>query len=144
MVALLGAMGGLLVASWGVDMLRPFEPQDLPRLQDVRVDVTVMIVIIICAFLSTMLFALVSSMHSTRPNVSSSLQEGNRAGAGPESQRVRGLLVVTQVALSLLLLAGAGLLIKSFQNLRSTSPGFDPTQVMTADFVLPGGKYSDP
>jgi putative ABC transport system permease protein len=93
--------------------------------------------------LSTLLFALIPAFHATRSNVSSSLQEGNRAGAGPESHRMRGLLVVTQVALSLLLLAGAGLLIKSFQNLRTTSPGFDPTRLLTADFVLPGGKYSD-
>ena len=144
LLALLGAAGGLLVASWGVDLLRAFGPADLPRLQEVGVSTTVVVFTIVAAFLSTMLFALIPALHATRPDVSASLQEGNRAGAGPESHRMRALLVVTQVALSLLLLAGAGLLIKSFQNLRTTSPGFDPTQVVTADFVLPGGKYSDP
>lgn len=143
LLALLGALGGLVIASWGVDLLRAFGPADLPRLQEVGVNATVVAFTIIAAFVSTMLFALIPALHSTRPNVSASLQEGNRAGAGPESHRMRGLLVVAQVALSLLLLAGAGLLIKSFQNLRTTSPGFDPTQVVTADFVLPGGKYSE-
>jgi putative ABC transport system permease protein len=75
--------------------------------------------------------------------VNSSLQEGNRS-TGPASQRLRGALVISQVALSLLLLAGAGLLIKSFGNLRATNPGFDPRQVMMADFVLPRAKYPEP
>jgi putative ABC transport system permease protein len=144
LLALFGALGGLLLAWWGVDLLRVMGPQDLPRLHEVRVDAMVVIFTIATACLSTMLFALIPALHATRSDVSSSLQEGNRTGAGPESQRIRGILVVGQIALSLLLLAGAGLLIKSFQNLRTTHPGFDPTQVLTADFVLPGGKYSDP
>ena len=80
----------------------------------------------------------------TRPDVNAALQEGNRGGAGPESHRLRGLLVIAQVALSLLLLAGAGLLIKSFANLNGTDPGLDPARVLTADFVLPRGKYPEP
>ena len=144
LLAILGALGGLLMASWGVDLLRAMGPSDLPRLQEVRVDAVVVVFTIAVACLATMMFALVPALHSTRPDVSGSLQEGNRTGVGPESHRVRGLLVVSQVALSLLLLAGAGLLIKSFQNLSTTNPGFDPTRVLTADFVLPGGKYSEP
>ncbi|MEO7168131.1 MAG: FtsX-like permease family protein, partial [Chthoniobacterales bacterium] len=93
---------------------------------------------------STLLFALVPALQVTRPNVSASLQEGVRGGTGAESQRLRGLLVVTQVALSLLLLAGAGLLIKSFANLRATDPGFDPSRVLTAELILPGAKYPEP
>jgi putative ABC transport system permease protein len=144
LLAILGALGGLLIASWGIDLLRALGPQDLPRLQEVRVDAVVVVFTIAIAGVSTLVFALVPALQATRPDVNASLQEGNRSGSGPESQRVRGMLVVGQVALSLLLLAGAGLLIKSFQNLRNTDPGFDPTHVVTADFVLPGGKYSDP
>ena len=143
LLAFFGTVGGLLVASWGVDLLRVMGPQDLPRLQDVHVDGAVVVFAIVTACLSTMLFALVPALQATRPDVNTSLQEGNRSGAGPESHRIRRVLVVGQVALSLLLLAGAGLLIKSFQNLRTIHPGFDPAQVVTADFVLPGGKYSD-
>ena len=143
LLAITGAIGGLLIAWWSVDLLRILGPQDLPRIEEVRVNGAVVAFTMIVGFASTLLFALVPALHATRSDVSGALQEGNRTGVGPESQRMRGVLVVGQVALSLLLLAGAGLLIKSFQNLRSTSPGFDPSQVLTADFVLPGGKYSD-
>jgi putative ABC transport system permease protein len=143
LLAIFGGLGGLLLASWGVDVLRAIGPQNLPRLREVHIDAVVIVFTILSACLSTVFFALVPALHATRSNVNASLQEGSRAGAGRESQRMRGVLVVSQVALSLLLLAGAGLLIKSFQNLRTTHPGFDPTRVMTADFVLPRGKYSD-
>ena len=144
LLALLGASAGLLFAWWGVDLLRSFGPHNVPRLQEVQINAIVVCFTIGIATLSTLLFALVPALQVTRPNVNASLQEGSRAGAGPESHRLRGALVVSQVALSLLLLAGAGLLIKSFTKLRATNPGFDPTQVLTADFVLPRGKYADP
>jgi putative ABC transport system permease protein len=144
LLAVFGALGGLVVASWGVDLLRAMGPQDLPRLQELGVNSTVVLFTVVTACLSTVLFALVPALQATRPNLNTSLQEGNRSGAGPESQRLRAMLVVGQVAMSLLLLAAAGLLIKSFENLRTTNPGFDPTRVVTADFVLPGGKYSEP
>lgn len=143
LLALLGAVGGLLLAWWSVDLLRSFGPQDVPRLSEVQVNGTVVAFTFATAAVSTLLFALIPALQVTRPNVNRALQEGNRAGAGPESHRMRGLLVVTQVALSLLLLAGAGLLIKSFAKLSATDPGFDPMQVLTADFVLPRGKYAD-
>ena len=142
LLALLGAAGGLLLAWWSVDLLRTLGPHDVPRLSAVQINATVVVFTLAAAALSTLGFALVPALQVTRPNVNASLQEGNRAGAGPESQRLRAVLVVAQVALSLLLLAGAGLLIKSFANLRATDPGFDPKRVMTADFVLPRGKYS--
>src|SRR5206468_9296522 len=101
------ALGGLLVATWGVDLLRAMGPQDLPRLQELGVNATVVLFTVVTAFFSTMLFALVPALQATRPNLNRSLQEGNRSGAGPESQRLRGILVIGQVALSLLLLAAA-------------------------------------
>jgi putative ABC transport system permease protein len=144
LLALLGALGGLVLGWWSVDLLRVLGPQDVPRLDEVRINGAVIIFTVGVAVISTLLFALVPALQVTRPNVNASLQEGNRGGAGRESQRLRSILVVSQVALSLLLLAGAGLLIKSFGNLRATSPGFDPTQVMTANFVLPRAKYPEP
>jgi putative ABC transport system permease protein len=143
-LALLGGAGGLLFASWSVDLLRTFGPHDVPRLEEVQVNAAVVIFTLAVALLSTLLFALVPAWQVTRPNVNAPLQEGNRSGAGPESHHLRGVLIVMQVALSLLLLAGAGLLIKSFANLRATDPGFDSTRVMTADFVIPRGKYPEP
>jgi putative ABC transport system permease protein len=80
----------------------------------------------------------------TRSNVNESLQEGSRGAAGPESHHLRRLLVVAQVALSLLLLAGAGLLIKSFANLRATKPGFETSHALVTGLILPKAKYPDP
>ena len=90
-----------------------------------------------------LLFALIPALQVTRPNLNPSLQDGSRGGSGHESHRLRALLVVSQVALSLLLLIGAGLLIRSFANLRATSPGFDPSHAVTIQLVLPRAKYPD-
>jgi putative ABC transport system permease protein len=144
LLAVLGAGGGLVLAWWSVDLLRDYGPQDVPRLGEIVINGTVVVFTFATALVSTLLFALVPALQVTRPNVNAALQEGNRGGVGPESHRLRGALVISQVALSLLLLAGAGLLIKSYANLRATDPGFDPSRVVTADFVLPGGKYPEP
>jgi putative ABC transport system permease protein len=144
LLALLGALGGLLIAWWGMDLLRVFGPQDVPRLGEIAINAPVWIFTFAAAVLSTLLFALIPALQVTRPNMSQSLQEGGSRGAvGPESHRLRGLLVISQVALSLLLLVGAGLLIKSFVNLRATKPGFDPSHAVTLHLSLPKVKYPD-
>jgi putative ABC transport system permease protein len=143
-LALVGAGAGLLMASWGIDLLRVFGPHDLPRLDDIRVNGSVVLFTLSAGIVSTLLFALVPAFQVSSPNVNESLQEGNRGAVGPESHRLRALLVVAQVALSMLLLTGAGLLIKSFANLRATKPGFDPSHALVAGLILPKAKYPDP
>jgi putative ABC transport system permease protein len=143
LLALLGACAGLLIAWWGIDLLRVFGPSDMPRLEEIQINSTVVVFTLLAAFVSTVLFALFPALQVSRPNVNESLQEGSRGAIGPESHRLRALLVITQVALSMLLLAGAGLLIKSFGNLRNTNPGFDPSRVMTLDLSLPRTRYSE-
>src|SRR5438874_5411675 len=143
-LALIGAVGGLLLAWWGIDLLRLFGPGDVPRLDETQVNSLVIVFTLGAAVFSTLLFALVPALQVSRPNVNESLQEGNRGAIGPESHRLRALLVIAQVALSMLLLAGAGLLIKSFGNLRGTNPGFEPSRVVMIDLSLPRAKYSDP
>src|SRR5437660_10980304 len=98
---------------------------------------------LVAAIASTLLFAVFHALQVSRPNVNESLQEGSRGAVGPESHRARSLLIIAQVALSMLLLAGAGLLIKSFSNLRATNLGFEPSQVLTLDRALPRAKYAD-
>jgi len=143
-LALIGAVGGLLLAWWGIDLLRVFGPRDVPRLEETQVNGLVVVFTLAVAVFSSLLFALLPALQVSRPNLNESLQEGDRGAAGPESHRLRALLVVAQVAFSVLLLAGAGLLIKSFANLRATNPGFDPARVTMIDLSLPRTKYSDP
>ena len=143
-LAMVGAAAGLLIASWGIDLLQLFGPQDVPRLADAQINRAVAVFTLGAAVVSTLLFALAPALQISRPNVSESLQEGSRGAVGPESHRLRALLIIAQVALSVLLLAGAGLLIKSFTNLRGTSPGFDASRVEVINLSIPIIKYSDP
>ena len=141
LLAFLGGTGGLLLAWWGVDLLSTFGPRDLPRMEEIAINPSVCIFTFTLAVLSTILFGLVPALQISRPHVSESLH-GSKGSTGTlQSHRVRGALIVSQVALSLLLLAGAGLLIKSFYNLRKASPGFDPSRLFMMDFVLPAVKY---
>ena len=100
-LALIGATGGLLLASWGIDLLRLFGPHDLPRLDEVAINGSVVAFTLAAAVLSTLLFAMMPALQVSRPNVNESLQEGNRGAVGPESHRLRALLVIAQVALSM-------------------------------------------
>jgi putative ABC transport system permease protein len=143
LLAIAGGFAGLLVAWWGIDLLRLFGPQDVPRIDQVRINSVVVVFTLAAAVFSTLLFALVPGLQVSRSNVNESLQEGSRGMIGSESHRLRALLVISQVALSLLLLASAGLLVRSFANLLSTNPGFDPSRVVTTDITLPRAKYSD-
>ncbi|HMJ06622.1 MAG TPA: ABC transporter permease [Chthoniobacterales bacterium] len=145
LLALLGGAGGLFLAWWGVDILRAFGPADVPRLSEVRINPGVGAFTFGLAVLSTLIFGLVPAWQVARTNVNESLQQGAKGSTGGlQGTRVRAALVISQVALSLLLLAGAGLLIKSFYNLRATDPGFTPSRLLTLDQVIPRTKYSEP
>ena len=145
LLALAGALGGLLIAWWSLDLLLALVPGQLPRAAGIAVDPAVGLFTFGVAGLSTLLFGLLPALQLLQPNISAVLQQGGRgASAGVSAHRLRGLLVISQVALSLLLLIGAGLLLRSFANLHATQPGFDPTRVMTADFVLNGAAYPEP
>ena len=127
LLSLIGATGGLLLAWWGIDILRALGPRDLPRVAEIAINTTVCGFTFAIAIASTMIFALIPAFQASRPDVNQALQEGGKGGiGGRETHRLRATLVIAQVALSLLLLAGAGLLIKTFANLRRTNPGFDP------------------
>lgn len=143
LLALAGGFFGLLLAWWGIDILRLCAPRNVPRIGQIQVDSVVITFTLVASFVSTLVFALFPALHVSRPDVNESMQEGSRGAIGPESHRLRGILVIVQVALTMLLLAGAGLLIKSFINLRGTNPGFDPSRVVTLDLSLPRAKYAD-
>ena len=144
LLALMGGTAGLLLAVWGVDLLSAAGPQGLPHIAQVKVNFTVCAFTFILAIGSTLLFGLIPALQVSRPNVNESLQQGAKGSTGGlHTNRLRAFLVVSQVSLSLLLLAGAGLLIKSFLNLRATDPGFDPVRLLTLQINLPRARYPD-
>lgn len=144
LLSVFGAAGGLVIASWGIDLLRVFGPQDVPRIGQVAINGLVFAFTFVAAIFSTLVFALVPALQVTCPDVNKSLQEGDRGAISPESHYLRRLLIIGQVALSLSLLAGAGLLIKTFANLRAIKPGFDPSRAQVIDLILPKAKYPEP
>ena len=144
LLALLGGGAGLLLAWWGVDLLSAAGPQGLPHLGQISVNVSVCVFTFVLAIGSTLLFGLIPALQVSRPAVNESLQQGAKGSTGGlHTNRLRAVLVVSQVSLSLLLLAGAGLLIKSFFNLRATNPGFDPVRVMTLNLNLSRIRYPE-
>ena len=144
LLAILGGSAGLLLAWWGVDLLGAAGPQGLPHLGQIKVNTSVCVFTFVLAIGSTLLFGLIPALQVSRPAVNESLQQGAKGSTGGlHTNRLRAFLVVSQVSLSLLLLAGAGLLIKSFFNLRATNPGFDPVRVMTMSINLPRIRYPE-
>ncbi|MCA1659897.1 MAG: ABC transporter permease [Verrucomicrobiaceae bacterium] len=144
LLALLGGTAGLLLAVLGVDLLTAAGSQGLPRIAEVKMNFTVCAFTFILAIGSTLVFGLIPALQVSRPNVNESLQQGAKGSTGGlHTNRLRAFLVVSQVSLSLLLLAGAGLLIKSFFNLRATDPGFDPVRLMTLQLNLPRARYPE-
>ncbi|MGH7482244.1 MAG: ABC transporter permease, partial [Longimicrobiales bacterium] len=145
--ALLAALGGslgLLVAVAGLEALVTLGPADVPRLDQVRLDRSVLAFTALIALLSGLLFGLVPALRASRGDVIAPLKEGGRSASYVRSsRRLRGTLVMAEVALSVLLLVGAGLLIRSFYELRQLELGFDPGSVLTLQLSLPRVGYPE-
>lgn len=144
LLALMGGTVGLLLAGWGVDLLGLAGMQGLPHIAPIKVNFAVCAFTFVLAIGSTVLFGLIPALQVSRPSVNESLQQGAKGlTSGLHTNRLRAVLVVSQISLSLLLLAGAGLLIKSFFNLRATNPGFDSVRLMTMQLTLPRVRYPE-
>jgi predicted permease len=142
MLALAGGGCGLLLAAWAVDLIAKFGPQDVPRLHEVSLDSTVLIFTLVVSLLTGILFGLAPALQNSRLNLNETLKEtGGRWGQGREGKRLRGLLVIFETALALVLLVGAGLLINSFVRLLRVPPGFDPEGVVIARTAMPATRY---
>jgi putative ABC transport system permease protein len=142
-LAMLGGSLGLLLAWWGTTLLTSLSPPELADLSSVKINLTVLGFTLVVSVLTGMIFSLAPSLQSTRFNLNDSLKEGVKGGSGggPNTNRLRSLFVVAEVALALVLLVGAGLLIRSFQRLQSVDPGFAAENLLTMRVVLPGRKY---
>ena len=142
-LSLIGAGVGLLLAVWGVDLLVQLKPAGIPRLDNVRVDGTVIVFTLVTAIVTGLLFGLVPAYSATR-GLSETLKESGRgAVSGRGGQRLRGVLVVAELALAVMLLAGAGLLLRSFIKLEAVDPGFKIDRALTFDLSLPETRYKD-
>ncbi|MCC6234465.1 MAG: ABC transporter permease [Verrucomicrobiales bacterium] len=145
LLALIGGGWGVLVAWWGVAAFVAWGPGDLPRLSEVRVNPTVLGFSFALSLATGLLFGVVPVCQAMKVDVNDALKDTVRGSTeGSRRHRARAFLVVAEVALSLVLLAGAGLLLRSFLKLNSVDPGFQPQGVLTADLAVPERKYPSP
>ncbi len=143
-LSLLGGSLGLLVARWSWSGLRWLGPLDLPRLSQVRVDALVLWFTLGLALVTAVLFGLAPAWRATRPELSQALKEAGRGfTGGVADRRLRALLVVSETALSLLLLTGAGLMLRSFLKLREVPLGVSADQVLLLRVDLPANRYRE-
>lgn len=142
LLSLVGGAAGLLLASWGVSLLVAYGPADVPRLQDVGLDRYVLAFTVAASVLTGIIFGLVPALHASKPNPNNTLKETGRGPTQTGRSRMRSVLIVSEVALSLMLLVGAGLLINSFVRLLRTNAGFKPNGVLAMDIPLSRTKYS--
>jgi len=140
-----GIVAGWLLAQWLVATVLKFSPDEVRRMGEIKLDTVVLVFTLGLSALTTLLFGLFPALSTTKLDLDQSLKEGTRAVSGSRrQQRLRGTLVVVEVALALLLLAGSGLLLKSFANLRNLELGFDPERLLTMSVRLPAIGYKEP
>jgi putative ABC transport system permease protein len=143
MLSLAGGGAGLLLAFWSNTALASLGPDTLPRVQTVGLDANVLLFTLGISVVVGLLFGLAPALRSTRTDLTVSLKDRARgATSDRRHERVRQLLVVGEIALSLMLLIGGGLMMRSFLRLTSVDPGFDPRGVLAATIPLAGARYS--
>jgi len=142
LLSLVGGAVGLLLALWGIYLLLAFGPASLPRAKEVAVDGRVLGFTVAVSLLTGIIFGFIPALQASRTDLNETLKEGGRSATGSAGQkRLRSLLITTEIALSLVLLAGAGLLMRSFLKLQAVNPGFNPKNVLTMRISLEGTDF---
>jgi putative ABC transport system permease protein len=142
LLSLLGGAAGLLLANWGITFLLWLKPDSLPRLATTHIDARVLAFTFLISLFTGIVFGLIPALHASRVDLNAGLKEAGRSGAGGVvSLRLRRLLVVTELSLAIVLLIGAGLLIRSFARIEAVPPGFEPENVVTMRVELPATRY---
>ena len=148
LLSLSGGALGIFICSVTVRSIHIFGTKSIPRLQDVGIDGRVLLFTLLLSIFAGILFGLAPALRVARLDLNSTLKDASRGSAGTSAvwgrgNNLRRLLVVSELALSLVLLIGAGLLIRSFARLQNVSPGFNPRGVLTFDLTMTGRKYND-
>jgi len=136
---------GLLLAAWGVELLVALSPGNIPRLDEAGLDARVLLFTFAVAVVTGGLFGLLPALSASKTDLAESLKEGGSRGstAGQGARRLRNSLVVSEIAIAVVLLAGAGLMVRSFQSIQAVDPGFRPERVLTFDLSLPAARYKE-
>jgi putative ABC transport system permease protein len=143
-LSLLGGACGLLLAYWGIRTVVALNPANLPRLNEVKIDGAVLGFTLLVSLLTGVLFGLVPALRAFKPDLQGTLKEGGKTSAqGAGQQRLRSALVVAEVAIALVVLVGAGLLVRSLWRLQEVDPGFETKNVLTFQVYLSPTKYQD-
>lgn len=143
LIAILGCGIGIVLARWCVHLLVAFNPGDIPRIEQVSVDSTALVFVTAVGFFTALLFGIAPALKFSRPNLQHSLKESGSTLAGATSHRLRGALVVTEIALAVVLLIGAGLLVRSFVTLINVDPGFSIDRVASLQVFI-WDRYTTP
>ena len=143
-LAVAGGALGVVAAYWGVAALVAVGPHDVPRLMQARVDGPALAFVLLLTLASGLVFGLAPAFRMAGQHPLEALKDGGRAGSSGQRDRLRGALVVAEIALALVLLTGAGLLIRSAVALNQVDPGFDPSGVLVGRVSLPANGYETP
>jgi predicted permease len=145
LLAAMGASAGLLLAAWGTRALVALSPAFIPRVDTIRIDNRVVLFLIAVTALTGVVFGLAPAMHASAVNLTDTLKDGGRGGSdGNRRNRLRSFLVASEFALALILLIGAGLMVRSFFALQSIDPGFNPHGVLSMAVSVAGTQESEP
>ena len=142
LLALAGAAIGIFLSVWGLELLKQIGARTIPRLAEVNVDLVVLMVTAWVAVGTGILFGVIPAFATAKPELTEALKEGSRSSTtGARRNQVRNSLVVAEIALALVLLVGAGLLLKSYARVQNIDPGFNRQNILTAELDLAETKY---
>ena len=144
LLSVLGGIAGFLLAVWSLTWLGKLRPLQLARLNEVALDGRVLGFTLLAVLLTGIIFGLIPALQVVLQQPGAVLKASGSAGSRPQRQRLRAGLMVVEIAMSLVLLVGAGLLIRSFLKLRAVDPGFKPEGLVTLNLSLPGARYTQP
>ncbi|MGA9769115.1 MAG: ABC transporter permease [Blastocatellia bacterium] len=142
LLSVFGGAFGLLLASWGVKLIVAISPNSIPRAREIGIDNRVLVFTILVSLLTGIIFGLVPALQMSKPDLNETLKDAGRGSTG-RRHVLRSALVVAEVALTLVLLVGAGLMIRSFYRLQQVDPGFNYDNLLTFNISLPQKKYTD-